>query len=170
MDAGCDVNEVEAAGNTPLHSAAYEGWKEGVELLLQLGAKVNASNNAGDTPWHWAMNMGWIELAAVLEAVSHTQLHLLRCLFNKLLGSKQLRELKRACCDRCHAMGNDFVKKSSWRVPVVAKTSPCVRTAAELYAPLQTTGKCGTATDGCRLLCRAAAAPAAAEWSWQEEG
>ena len=39
--------EVEAAGNTPLHNAAYEGWQEGVELLLSLGAKVNASNNAG---------------------------------------------------------------------------------------------------------------------------
>ena len=51
VDAGADVNEVEAAGNTPLHSAAFEGWLEGAQLLLQLGAKVNASNNAGDTPW-----------------------------------------------------------------------------------------------------------------------
>lgn len=51
VDGGADVNEVEAAGNTPLHSAAFEGWREGAELLLQLGAKVNASNNAGDTPW-----------------------------------------------------------------------------------------------------------------------
>jgi ankyrin repeat protein len=47
QEAGEDVNEVEAAGNTPLHSAAFEGWAEGVELLLRLGAKVNASNNAG---------------------------------------------------------------------------------------------------------------------------
>jgi ankyrin repeat protein len=41
VDAGADINEVEAAGNTPLHSAAFEGWAEGVELLLQLGAKVH---------------------------------------------------------------------------------------------------------------------------------
>jgi hypothetical protein len=34
------VNEVEAAGNTPLHAAAWQDWPEGVELLLQLGAKV----------------------------------------------------------------------------------------------------------------------------------
>lgn len=47
VDSGENVMEVEAAGNTPLHSAAYENWAEGVELLLQLGAKVNASNNAG---------------------------------------------------------------------------------------------------------------------------
>jgi hypothetical protein len=33
------------AGNTPLHNAAYEGWLDGVNLLLQAGAKVNASNN-----------------------------------------------------------------------------------------------------------------------------
>lgn len=37
---GENVNEVEAAGNTPLHAAAYEGWVEGAELLLSLGAKV----------------------------------------------------------------------------------------------------------------------------------
>jgi hypothetical protein len=69
VDAGADVNEVEGAGNTPLHSAAYEGWAEGVQLLLQLGAKVNASNNAGDTPWHWATNMGHQEVAQLLEQV-----------------------------------------------------------------------------------------------------
>ena len=54
VEAGEDVNEVEAAGNTPLHCAAYAGWEEGCEILLSLGAKVNASNNAGDRPWHWA--------------------------------------------------------------------------------------------------------------------
>ena len=69
VEAGEDVNEVEAAGNTPLHCAAYEGWLEGVELLLSLGAKVNASNNAGDRPWHWARNMGHTEVIAYLEKV-----------------------------------------------------------------------------------------------------
>ena len=49
---------MEAAGNTPLHSAAYEDWLEGVELLLSLGAKIDASNNAGDRAYHWAENMG----------------------------------------------------------------------------------------------------------------
>ncbi len=65
-DDGEDVNEVEAAGNTPLHFAAYAGWMEGAELLLQLGAKVNATNNAGDAPWHWAMNMGHEDVADFL--------------------------------------------------------------------------------------------------------
>jgi ankyrin repeat protein len=40
VDAGEDVNEVEAAGCTPLHNAAFDGWLEGCELLLGLGAKV----------------------------------------------------------------------------------------------------------------------------------
>eukprot|EP00887_Chlorella_sp_A99_P001605 scaffold8.g1605.t1 len=67
VEAGEDVNEVEAAGNTPLHCAAYEGWLEGCELLLSLGAKLDASNNAGDRPWHWARNMGHPEVMAFLE-------------------------------------------------------------------------------------------------------
>ncbi|KIZ01237.1 hypothetical protein MNEG_6725 [Monoraphidium neglectum] len=66
VDAGEDINEVEGAGNTPLHNAAWAGWLEGVELLLGLGAKVDASNNAGDRPWHWATNMGHAEVAELL--------------------------------------------------------------------------------------------------------
>ena len=31
------INEVEAAGNTPLHNAAYIGWCQGAELLISLG-------------------------------------------------------------------------------------------------------------------------------------
>merc|ERR1712224_539807 len=42
IEDGANVNEVEAAGNTPLHNCAYIGWVEGAELLLSLGAKVNA--------------------------------------------------------------------------------------------------------------------------------
>ena len=45
IEEGDDVNEVEAAGNTPLHNAAYDGWCEGIELLCEHGAKLNASNN-----------------------------------------------------------------------------------------------------------------------------
>jgi len=37
---GDSPNEVEGAGNVPLHAAAYQGWVEGIILLLQLGAKV----------------------------------------------------------------------------------------------------------------------------------
>ncbi len=69
VDNGEDVNEVEGAGNTPLHNAAYEGWLQGAELLLSLAAKIDASNNAGDRPWHWARNMGQDEMMEMLEQV-----------------------------------------------------------------------------------------------------
>jgi hypothetical protein len=45
LEQGDDPNEVEAAGNTPLHSCAYEGWVDGVKALLSAGARVNATNN-----------------------------------------------------------------------------------------------------------------------------
>ena len=70
VDDGENVNEVEGAGNTPLHNAAYEGWVEGAQLLLSLGAKMDASNNAGDRPWHWARNMGQVDMMKFLEKVS----------------------------------------------------------------------------------------------------
>ena len=66
LSAGADPNEVEAAGNTPLHSAAFEGWAEGVEALLRAGAKPLASNNAGDRAWHWATTMGHDAVADLL--------------------------------------------------------------------------------------------------------
>lgn len=51
VESGDDVNEVEAAGNTPLHAAAFEGWAQGVKLLLQLGAKVGCDHS---TCWLWS--------------------------------------------------------------------------------------------------------------------
>ena len=66
LSSGADPNEVEATGNTPLHSAAFEGWAEGIEALLKAGAKPLASNNAGDRPWHWAINMGHDDVADII--------------------------------------------------------------------------------------------------------
>lgn len=65
---------MEAAGNTPLHSAAYEDWLEGVELLLSLGAKIDASNNAGDRAYHWAENMGHKDVMDSIVKVCHLQM------------------------------------------------------------------------------------------------
>ena len=74
VDSGEDVNEVEAAGNTPLHNAAFEGWLLGAELLLSLGARIDASNNAGDRAWHSARNMGHDDMMEMLEQVCLTVL------------------------------------------------------------------------------------------------
>ena len=49
-----DVNAKDDVGWTPLHSAAYDGHKEIVELLIAKGADVNAKNNFEDTPLDFA--------------------------------------------------------------------------------------------------------------------
>ena len=64
---GQDINEVEGAGNTPLHFAAYEGWCQGIEMLVTKGAKINATNNAGDSAWVWAWNTRDPEAIEMLE-------------------------------------------------------------------------------------------------------
>ncbi|CEG00515.1 Ankyrin repeat [Ostreococcus tauri] len=68
VEAGDSVNEVDAAGSTPIMCAAYEGWVRGIDVLVELGAKVNASNNAGDTAYHWAQNMDWKD---IMERLKH---------------------------------------------------------------------------------------------------
>ena len=97
VEAGESVNEVEAAGNTPLHSAAYEGWIEGAQLLLSLGAKVNASNNAGDRPWHWAQNMDHDDMMAFLEKVRSA----MRCACGVSVYT--------CCCTHAYLMGASAV-------------------------------------------------------------
>ncbi len=47
---GADVNAVNAAGDTPLHGAAYRGADTIVQLLVDRGAKVNVKNKRQWTP------------------------------------------------------------------------------------------------------------------------
>ncbi|KAF3928770.1 Ankyrin-3 [Orbilia brochopaga] len=44
------VNEVDSAGNTPLHTAAKDGCLEGVMVLLKKGARMDVRNTEGSTP------------------------------------------------------------------------------------------------------------------------
>ena len=41
-------------GTTPLHSAAFKGYKDIAELLIVNGANVNAKDDSGDTPLAYA--------------------------------------------------------------------------------------------------------------------
>ena len=52
---GADINAGEDnAGWTPLHVAAYSGYKAAVELLAAKGADVNAKDEDGKTSLDWA--------------------------------------------------------------------------------------------------------------------
>ena len=51
VEAGNDVNAVDANGYTALHGAAHRGSNEIVRLLVEKGAKLNAVNTLGWTPW-----------------------------------------------------------------------------------------------------------------------
>lgn len=51
---GLAVNAQDRYGWTPLHSAAHQGNKSCVALLIKLGAKVNMVNSVGKSPLHTA--------------------------------------------------------------------------------------------------------------------
>ncbi len=50
LAAGADVNAKDSVRWTPLHHAAFEGYKEVGELLIAKGADVNATADTGATP------------------------------------------------------------------------------------------------------------------------
>lgn len=58
IEKGCNVNVVDHANDTPLHSAAKKGYQNILLYLLQNGAKADATNADGNTPLHVAVNNG----------------------------------------------------------------------------------------------------------------
>jgi hypothetical protein len=50
LDGGADVNGVNQAGDTALHTAAARGNAPLVQLLVDRGAKVDVKNKRGQTP------------------------------------------------------------------------------------------------------------------------
>ena len=53
---------------TPLHAAAYNGYKDVAELLLANKADVNAKDSDGMTPLHMAASNGHKDVAELLLA------------------------------------------------------------------------------------------------------
>ena len=64
---GCDVNEKDEVGNTPLHCAVQYGKADLVVLLVERGADINAKNTFEDTPLKLAGNKGYITIIEYLK-------------------------------------------------------------------------------------------------------
>ncbi|KAJ9076860.1 hypothetical protein DSO57_1022179 [Entomophthora muscae] len=63
---GCDVNQVNEAGNTALHWAALNGSLEVAKLLVGAGANVLLKNQIGRTSFYEAKQGGHEEVAEYL--------------------------------------------------------------------------------------------------------
>ena len=55
LAAGGDINATESRGQTALHGAAFWGWNDVVQFLVDHGANVNATDRQGKTPVDSAM-------------------------------------------------------------------------------------------------------------------
>ena len=62
----------EEAGNSALHLASANGYKEIVEYLLDNGAEINQLNKSKNTPLHWAALLGQTDIVKLL-CEWHTQ-------------------------------------------------------------------------------------------------
>jgi ankyrin repeat protein len=67
LNKGCDVNEKDDVGNTPLHCAAQYGKSDLVIFLVEKGADINVKNTFGDTPLKLAENKGYITIIEYLK-------------------------------------------------------------------------------------------------------
>ena len=56
----------EEAGNSALHLASANGYKEIVEYLLDNGAEINQLNKSKNTPLHWAALLGQLDIVKLL--------------------------------------------------------------------------------------------------------
>ncbi len=64
---GGDVNNVDASGNTPLHTAVDRGYRVVSKFLIGRGADVNALNQKGDPPLKLAMENKNADLVDLLK-------------------------------------------------------------------------------------------------------
>jgi len=70
LDAGANVNAIQADGFTPLHEAAQNGDEPAALLLLVAGADPHVARDDGQTPADTARIAGHDELAARLQAAA----------------------------------------------------------------------------------------------------
>nr|WP_294944553.1 ankyrin repeat domain-containing protein [uncultured Mucilaginibacter sp.] len=63
---GCDLDELDGLGNSPLHWAVMRGDIETVKILLKANAHPNVLSSDGFTPKWSAVDFGLVEIAALL--------------------------------------------------------------------------------------------------------
>jgi ankyrin repeat protein len=61
-----DLDEVDFAENTPLHTASISGYEDIVQYLLEAGCSVDPVNVARDTPLHDAIDNGHLDVVRLL--------------------------------------------------------------------------------------------------------
>jgi ankyrin repeat protein len=54
LELGADVTDVNDAGLTALHGAAFKGWDRAVRVLVEHGARLDAQDTDGRIPLEWA--------------------------------------------------------------------------------------------------------------------
>jgi hypothetical protein len=54
VDLGANIHETNAAGQAPIHAAAFTGATAMVQYLADKGADLNAVTGIGETPWSMA--------------------------------------------------------------------------------------------------------------------
>ena len=66
IEAGVDINAIDAAGNTALMGVCFKGYLDIVKLLLKKGAEVNIRNWQGASALIYAVTFGKNEIAKEL--------------------------------------------------------------------------------------------------------
>eukprot|EP01098_Paradermamoeba_levis_P009135 TRINITY_DN3790_c0_g1_i1.p1 TRINITY_DN3790_c0_g1~~TRINITY_DN3790_c0_g1_i1.p1 ORF type:complete len:178 (+),score=51.05 TRINITY_DN3790_c0_g1_i1:251-784(+) len=66
LDAGVDVNQMNAMGETALHLASQRGNEEIVKALLDKNANLFAQDLSGETALHYACRAGKFSVAEIL--------------------------------------------------------------------------------------------------------
>jgi len=66
IEKGCNINEKDNDGYTPLHIACNKGNLDMVKLLIEKGCNINEKNNNGNTPLHTACYKRHLDIVTLL--------------------------------------------------------------------------------------------------------
>jgi len=70
LDSNADCNEIGEQGSTPLHVGCWNGFFEGIPLLLRHGAEIHSTNSHGETALHLCARRNFITCLEYLLSYS----------------------------------------------------------------------------------------------------